>query len=121
MVTNILRAISKMLEQNQNTNSQELGVRVGCAKTMLDEVIKGLEDNGSTYTLPLPNKTTTSNAELKVEPREKTPEYMISVDDQKCLKLIKGLPLDTEVELDKKRMTHKDAIGQKFQKIRILI
>ena len=133
MVTNMLKAISKMLSTDMNfcRNDKATGgvnveitafrERVNCAKTMLDEVIKGLDGGGpKTIVGKVGMDKLCDPTPLEPTPK-KEQEYMISVDDQKCLKLIKGLPLATEVELDKKRMTHREAIGQKFQKIRILL
>lgn len=128
MVVNMLKAVSKMLEHTDKMPALQFQARVECAEIMLSEIIKGLEGKqipNVGLRLPPQDVTTKLTPEIpptKVEvPPKEEPQYMISVDEKKQLKLIKNLPLDTEVILDGKRMTHRNAIGMKFQKIKVLI
>jgi hypothetical protein len=142
VLINMLKATSKMLEIDKNTLAGEPAIaaftKVQCAKTILDEVIASLENpkssashvdvsapiipsvvlekNSATQTLPTPK--------VMQEPRQEVvvPDggFMVTVDAQKKLKPIVGLPMESMIELDGKQYKHKDAIGLTFTKARIL-
>jgi len=124
MIINMLRAVSKML--NTTKDIHELEIKADCAKLMLDEIISGLEGKDTidiTHLCgkddkikPEPTKPVVIQPELKPD----QPPFMISVDKDKKLNPIKGLPSSRIVVVDGKTMTHKEAIGLKFTKIKIL-
>lgn len=146
MVVNMLKAISEMLlveSFGQSTKSAEdarrdadsklnpLEIRVRCAKTMLDEIIKALEGKPigdiitrvsdkmveEAFSIPPTEKPAPPKPPA---PPKRDPEYLVTLNTDKTLKLIRGLPMTGKLLVDKKEMTHEQAIGKPFKKVEIL-
>lgn len=126
MLKNLLQAVSDMLvlQAPDKQTSLEVRIRVSCAKTFLDGIIKDLEKEALTPKIPqksdeaIPEKP----AAPAPKPKPAIPEgkVRIVVDSSKRITAIEGLPLDAKVMLDNKIMTHKDAIGKTFQTGKVL-
>ena len=123
MVVNMLKAVSQMLGHDSTMEAVSFRARVSCAKTMLDEIIKGLthepkelyfgpkESVDITPMLIPPSKEEPPKPPKKVIPQDKR---QIVVGDSGRITSIRNYPLDGKIELDGRIMTHKDAIGKKF-------
>lgn len=115
MNTNMLRAISQMLEKGEEGT---LGTRVCCAKIMLDEVILGMEDSvDEGLDLGPVHKVCPTSGQVVSKPKPKPEDYKVVVDADRKLTKIEGLDLDAAIIFDGKTMKHKDAIGKKFVKV----
>ena len=118
MVTNMLKAISEMLE-----NSKE--EKVHCAKIMLDRIIEGMES--TTVTLNGNTASTISNrpSTLTQGLESTNPVYTIEVDPaSKVLKWIKRdgviLPPTQLMMIDGKQLPYSKAVGMKFNDIKVV-
>lgn len=120
MLLPMLKAVSKMLDF-KNITANTMGVdgitQVKCAKTILDELINGLEGESK------PVSRETHGAKPNLAPREtleeRSEDWMITVDENKGLQ-IAGFPLDRMLEVDGKTISYGQARGQKFTRVRIL-
>lgn len=130
MLINMLKAISTMLDLKGCTldNSK---ARVDCAKIMLDEVIKSMNEGQPT----IPRLITPSVVEKEIDKTTKIIEEMesgklseeeikkqprIVLDKDRKISAIENFPATGMIELDGKKMMAKDAIGKTFTNGRIL-
>lgn len=135
MTVNMLKAISKMLEVPEEYEVVSLLAKIGCAKIMLDEVIKGLEGDMSLAvkeSLLFPSAMPTGTSDFppaphppatcaKPQKREAKPgEVKIVLDSSRRIAKIENFPLDGKLMLDNVITTHKDAIGKTFTEGKIL-
>src|SRR3990167_2646650 len=131
MVTNMLKAISQMLNVDGATAAPSAFERVKCAKIMLDEIIKGMEAQ-STTTISTTQATITKGhpqpqaiSPLAPALEEKQLEYTMEIDPvTKVLKWMKrdGKPLGLKEMLliDGKQVPYERAVGMPFKKISVV-
>ena len=117
MTINILKAISKMLDQEGLTETQAYMVKAACAKIMLDEVIKGLEQDGSLTITHDPGPGVVTKPKPEPLPKGK---YKVVVDASGKMTGIEGLDPNALILMDGKKIRHKDAIGKTFEKVTLL-
>lgn len=127
MLLPMLKAVEKMLPKPDEP--LELSrTRVLCAREILSQIILNLEQEETHHpklvfkeavqlgASSAPQATVSAPA----NPAKVEPLYQASVDVDNKLMEIKNLPMDAMVEIDGKVMTHKEAIGRKFMKGKIL-
>ncbi len=126
----MLEAVSKMLELKGIATLEIVKTKVECAKTMLDGVILGIKPDPTILKFPAEDlseediqiltQDQPSKIKLRSESEVDTGKYLVTVDEDNKLALIKGLPLSSLVEINGIKMTHKEAIGKEFKKGKIL-
>lgn len=116
MVINMLKAISKMIDCKGIDPIIEFKARVECAKTMLDEIIKGSEGKNSAEILsPISEKVVEPMGKpIPTKPHVPKDKRQIVVDASRKITSILNYPLDGKIELDGKIMTHAQALGKEF-------
>ena len=132
MLINMLKAVDNMLSPPYD-KVDNLITRVECARVILGEVIASIEthpkqelheDLSAPIIVPITAVIDKRTPKEKLESAQtvEVPEggFMVTVDENKKLKHIKGLPLDALLELDGKQLKHKEAIGMTFKQARIL-
>jgi hypothetical protein len=115
MLQNSLKAISEMLNQDQEIPADKYIIKAQCANTFLKEVIKSLDSK-------LPN-ICGDDCAVEVSKKELIPEhnkYQVIVGTDRTIKDIKNLPKDAFLKLDGVQMTHAEAIGKTFKEVTIL-
>ena len=130
MLINMLKAVDSMLlefKQGEGVdNTEQVFISVSCAKKLLFEIIQSLESEETYHPKLVFNKAFPHGDSPELEGKPKAPAnsaeplYQASVDTDQKLVGIKGLDLEAKIELDGKVMTHKEAIGKKFGKVKIL-
>ena len=140
MLLPMLRAVNSMLDIEGDDNPVTVCVKVNCARTILDEIIKSLEINPPMDIIQVPitavieklnpvSKEKTQATRPVLEPKatlEPLPEvvtngdeWMITLDEGGGLKIV-DFPVDGLIELDGKKMPYSEARGMKFKKAGIL-
>lgn len=122
MTTNMLQAISKMLEQQGTFEVVAFKERVKCAKLMLDKIIEGLNQDSASIPCDVELVKGEFPPSKEPEPKPKSQhqgQYQVVVDADQKLSKINGLPLDTQIIVDGKKMTYQQAIGKTFGKIKL--
>ncbi len=123
MLLPMLKAVEKMLPKPDEP--LELSrTRVLCAREILNQIILNLEQTnnlGQKEAVQLGTSSAPQAARsAPAIPAKEEPLYQASVNTDNTLMEIKNLPMDAMIEIDGKVMTHKEAIGRKFVKGKIL-
>jgi hypothetical protein len=116
MLINMLNAVSKILESAKSEKRvKSMSQSIGCAKSILDEVIKSVDSNCGVNTIDIVKVV----EEKKVEKKSEDNKYKAIVDNGKLIS-IDGFPETGIIVLDGKRMPYSEAKGKPFQTIEIL-
>jgi hypothetical protein len=121
MLIPMLKAVEKMLDDNPKDT---LATRVVCARTIVSELIHSLElgsqsEKKEKLLIKDPKPEEVSLPEEETVPEVKDGLYQAVVDVDQKLTGIKGLDLEAIIEVDGKKIKHKDAIGKSFSKIKL--
>jgi len=119
MIKNMLQAASKMLDSSTKEHGSKFKARVQCAKTIIDEIVAGMEPETVVVTNGVDK---VRKWEPKAQPEPRTPQedqYQVIVEHGKLVE-VKGLDREAWMEIDGKKVQLKDAIGRPFQSGKIL-